>query len=93
VITQRTPQHALKATPADRQPRVAQGEVVVAHLGHPWCEAPLQPGTPLNLIADISRPPGGGEAECRLDHTQGLMVLHPDVLLSGGAGGRGGAWQ
>ena len=70
------------------------GEVVLASLGHPWCDVPLPPGTPVNLVAPIERGragagagAGGGAAgevaRCRIDGGGGLLVVHPDVLLSG----------
>lgn len=69
---------------------------MIAHLSHPWTDAPLSEGTPVNLIAPMHQlapagtsavgAPGavdGDVAHCYFDHSQGLLVVHPDVLLSG----------
>jgi hypothetical protein len=60
---------------------------VLATLQPPWNEAPLRPGDTVNLMFDHC----GGKDEAgrrvvELSHGHGLLVLHPDLLLSGRAG-------
>ena len=58
-----------------------------AHLHPPWSDLPYRPGDAVNLLAPLDLFEGHWHALLTME--QGLLVLHPDVLLSG-AGGRGG---
>jgi hypothetical protein len=60
-----------------------QGEEVVALLKPPWTEAHLQPGDTVNLMAPHGSCDASGRRRVELSHGQGLLVLHPDMLLSG----------
>lgn len=53
------------------------------HLSHPWCDTPVQVGDPVNVIDGVITSSSSGVPHVYLDHRQGLLVLHPDVLLSG----------
>lgn len=44
-------------------------------------DAPMDVGDAVNIIAKSYEQ--DGQQHVYLDHAQGLMVLHPDVLLSG----------
>lgn len=57
---------------------------MIAHLQDGWAESAVQPGDSINIVgvtpvADAH----GGYSRVVLDSSQGLLVLHPDVLLSG----------
>eukprot|EP00775_Hariotina_reticulata_P014649 gene14649-14797_t len=54
----------------------------VVHLSHPWCDTPVQVGDPVNVIDGVIDSSSSGVPHVYLDHRQGLLVLHPDVLLS-----------
>lgn len=62
-----------------------QGMETVAHLSGCWADTPVRPGDGVNLIA-----PGymhGGARHAVVDDDSGLLILHPDVLLSGARAG------
>jgi hypothetical protein len=56
---------------------------VVVHLRHPWVDLPVRPGDSINLIAQMEGPGPDGRLSATCDSTQGLVILHPDILLSG----------
>ena len=55
----------------------------MAHLGGCWVDTPVAPGDGVNLIAEVYS--HGGARHVVVDDGAGLLILHPDVLLSGGA--------
>lgn len=61
-----------------------QRREVFAHLRSPWSDLPYRVGDAVNLIAQLDL--YDGQLHCLLEGDSGLLVLHPDVLLSGGAG-------
>jgi hypothetical protein len=65
-----------------------QDRYVYAHLHTPWCDLPIRVGDPLNLLAPLDSFEGRLHALLNLE--RGLLVLHPDLLLSGGWAGRAG---
>lgn len=64
-----------------------QGTEVWVHLGHPWCDCPYAVGDAANIIGGVASTDAQGRRCVFLSDGQGLLVLHPDVLLSGGWGG------
>ncbi len=54
-----------------------------AHLRTPWNDLPYHVGDTVNLVAQLDE--FDGQLHCLLDMENGMLVLHPDVLLSGGA--------
>jgi hypothetical protein len=70
-----------------------QGREVFAHLRPPWSDLPYRVGDAVNLVARLDV--FDGQHHCLLDMESGLLVLHPDVLLSGGAAlsRQGPAWR
>lgn len=57
---------------------------MVLHLRQIWHDLPAQPGDTLNLLAPVDAHADGSlHAVC--DSCQGLAILHPDVLISGGS--------
>ena len=61
-----------------------QGVETVAHLQGCWADTPVKPGDCVNLIAEGYTHQGTRHAVVNDD--SGLLILHPDVLLSGGRG-------
>ena len=61
--------------------RRAQGAEVVAHLEGSWAATPATVGDAVNLVADVYQHEGSSHAV--VDDRAGLLVLHPDLLLSG----------
>ena len=59
-----------------------QGQLLIAHLQQLWVDTPVCVGDSVNVIGAVEV--YNGDRHIRLDSTQGLLVLHPDVLLSGG---------
>lgn len=59
-----------------------QGEEVTAHLHDGWAATDARPGDPVHLIAPIDRSDASGP-HAHVSHRDGLLILHPDVLLSG----------
>jgi hypothetical protein len=60
-----------------------QGSEVWVHLRHPWVDMPVRPGDVINLIAQVQPPGPDGRRHATCDCDQGLVILHPDILLSG----------
>ncbi len=59
-----------------------QGRPVVVHLRDIWADLPAQPGDPVNLLCEVTEGADGQlHATCCSAH--GMVVLHPDVLISG----------
>ena len=69
-----------------------QGAEVTAHLHACWAGSPVAPGDAVNLIAEVYRAEAGGGLHAVLDDSAGLLVLHPDVLLSGKPARRQHLW-
>ncbi|KAK9824153.1 hypothetical protein WJX72_008129 [[Myrmecia] bisecta] len=57
------------------------GRQVWAHLQDGWQDTPVRSGDAVNLLAEIHEHEDGAHAVC--SYNQGLIVLHPDLLLSG----------
>lgn len=53
----------------------------MAHLHGCWADTPVRPGDAVNLLAEAYSAEGGRHAV--VDDDSGLLILHPDVLLSG----------
>jgi hypothetical protein len=53
------------------------------HLSHPWCDCPIAVGDAANIIGGAAATDEAGRPMLYLSGSQGLLVLHPDVLLSG----------
>ena len=53
----------------------------IAHLHDCWVETPVAVGDSVNLIAQVYSHEGVQHAV--LDNDAGLLIIHPDVLLSG----------
>jgi hypothetical protein len=62
-----------------------QGTEVWVHLSHPWCDCPIAVGDAANIIGGAAATDEAGRSLLYLSGSQGLLVLHPDVLLSGEA--------
>jgi hypothetical protein len=62
----------------------SQGTEVWVHLSHPWSDCPIAVGDAANIIGGAAATDDAGKAVLYLSRSQGLLVLHPDVLLSGG---------
>lgn len=58
-----------------------RGREVFAHLRSPWSDLPYRVGDAVNLLATLDC--FDGQYHCLLDMERGMLVLHPDVLLSG----------
>ena len=58
-----------------------QGAETMAHLQDCWVDSPVVVGDSVNLIAEVYAHEGTRHAV--LDSNAGLLILHPDVLLSG----------
>ncbi|GAB4823940.1 hypothetical protein N2152v2_010986 [Parachlorella kessleri] len=58
-----------------------KGREVFAHLRTPWADLPYRVGDEVNLVARLDD--FDGQLHCLLDMENGMLVLHPDVLLSG----------
>lgn len=54
------------------------------HLSHPWCDCRVAAGDKANIIGGTRTVDAEGRAHTYLDLANGMFVLHPDVLLSGG---------
>jgi hypothetical protein len=64
-------------------PLPLQGSEVWVHLSHPWCDCPIAVGDAANIIGGAAATDEAGRPMLYLSGSQGLLVLHPDVLLSG----------
>lgn len=80
--------HAV-AAPVLRRAYGGQGFELVAYLEDMWVDMEVQPGDTVNAIGPVEV--SGGTRCMRVNARQGLIVLHPDVLLSGAPRGRSGA--
>jgi hypothetical protein len=60
-----------------------QGSEVWVYLSHPWSDCPIAVGDAANIIGGVAGTDEAGRALLYLSGSQGLLVLHPDVLLSG----------
>ncbi|KAL4448106.1 hypothetical protein ABPG75_005325 [Micractinium tetrahymenae] len=58
-----------------------QNRDVYAHLHAPWCDLPYRVGDPVNVLAELDL--FEGHYHCLLNMERGMLILHPDVLLSG----------
>lgn len=54
------------------------------HLSHPWSDCPVAAGDAANIIGGVRSTDESGRQHVYLDHKQGMIIMHPDVLLSGG---------
>jgi hypothetical protein len=59
----------------------SQGQEVAAHLEGCWSGTPAAVGDAVTLVADVYQHDGAAHAV--VDDRAGLLVLHPDLLLSG----------
>ncbi|XP_024544852.1 DNA replication ATP-dependent helicase/nuclease DNA2 isoform X1 [Selaginella moellendorffii] len=50
----------------------------LVHLRDEWSSSVVRPGDTVNIIGDF-----GADNKCIVDHKANLLVLHPDVLVSG----------
>lgn len=55
---------------------------MVAHLQDGWAATAVEAGDPVHLLAPLLPGEHGG-AHATLTHSHGLLILHPDILLSG----------
>jgi hypothetical protein len=53
------------------------------HLSNPWCDCSVSAGDKANIMGGTRTVDAEGRSHAYLDHTNGMFVLHPDVLLSG----------
>ena len=53
------------------------------HAQHPWDDVQLSPGDAVNVLAERVDAGADGRAHATLDGSSGMLILHPDVLLSG----------
>lgn len=53
------------------------------HLSHPWSDCPVAAGDAANVIGGVRSTDDSGRQHVYLDHKQGMIIMHPDVLLSG----------
>ena len=61
-----------------------QGQEVIGHLRDGWVETIIAPGDGINVLDVVPEPwVPGGPLHVVVDMQRGLVVLHPDVLLSG----------
>ena len=64
-----------------------QGQEVIGHFRDGWVETQVAPGDSLNIVGAVPEPwvGAGGWEELHLvvDANGGLVILHPDVLISG----------
>ena len=58
---------------------------MTAHLEGGWAATPAAVGDAVNLVADVYDHDGAAHAV--VDDRAGLLVLHPDLLLSGACAG------
>lgn len=65
-----------------------QAAEVWAHLHDMWTEVEVSAGDTVNVLGGKQQE-HEGMAHITLDYQHGFLILHPDVLLSGGHGGRG----
>jgi len=61
-----------------------QGSELWVHLSHPWCDCRVAAGDRANIMGGTRTVDAEGRTHAYLDHSNGMFVLHPDVLLSGG---------
>ena len=63
-----------------------------AHLRSPWCDGAYRPGDPVALLAELDLHAGQWHALLDMERG-GMLVHHPDLLLSGGRwAGAGARW-
>ena len=61
-----------------------QGQEAIGHLRDGWADTPVRPGDSLNIVGSVPEPwVPGGPLHLVADMHKGLVILHPDVLLSG----------
>ena len=60
-----------------------QGGELWVHLSHPWCDCIVVAGDKANIMRGTRTVDAEGRQHAYLDHSNGVFVLHPDVLLSG----------
>ena len=61
-----------------------QGQEVIGHLRDGWVDTIVSPGDSINVLDVVPEPwTPGGPLHVVVDMQRGLVVLHPDVLLSG----------
>ena len=53
------------------------------HAQHPWDDVQLSPGDAVNVLAERVDVGADGRAHATVDTSSGMLILHPDVLLSG----------
>jgi len=58
-----------------------KGAEVEVHLSDYWADTAIAPGDTLNLLADVQE--SGGRRVARVDGSSGLIITHPDFLISG----------
>lgn len=63
------------------------------HLRGVWLELPVQKGDTLHVMGAPVELAPDGSAHVVCDYDQGLVVLHPDVLLAGARGGAPAPWR
>jgi hypothetical protein len=73
--------HTEDRAPPARVSRAFQEEEVELHLLDGWAETAAVPGDHLNLLANVEF--RSGRRMAQVDFAAGLVVLHPDTLLSG----------
>lgn len=54
---------------------------VICHCRDPWRNAPVAAGDSVNLLGEPYTLDGVDHVDC--DYNGGMLVLHPDILLSG----------
>lgn len=55
---------------------------MVAHLRDGWAHSAVEVGDPVHLLAPLLPGERGG-AHATVAHAGGLLIVHPDILLSG----------
>ncbi|GAX73855.1 hypothetical protein CEUSTIGMA_g1305.t1 [Chlamydomonas eustigma] len=64
-----------------------KGQELIAHLRDGWVDTPVKPGDSLNIVGGKWEAAGTSNSGCVkhliVDSSQGLVILHPDLLLSG----------
>ena len=59
-----------------------QGREAVAHLHDSWAASPVEAGDLVHLLAPLL-PGEHGSVHATLTQSAGLLIVHPDILLSG----------
>ena len=71
-------------------PHLHQNQEVIGHFRDGWVETRVAPGDSLNIVGAVPEPWAGtggwGELHLVVDANRGLVILHPDVLISGANG-------